>query len=405
MRERRNSKIFYTARGAVVFLWFFIIYKLTSVITSLSAETMTSKDVSIFSGLPEYVVFITISVSAVFIFNSVALMFSTFDIDEIQNFLEDGIESISFKTEIKRIFTTPHILAELITSVSLVGLCALIGGFAEIGSIFFDGAHRGGWFPFVIITPTCFLLFLSAKYESRRYWAYLNKIGELERVTLPVKFYKRFALVFFLYPLLFPYSPLIVFFAFSFVSLLISLFNAVTVIGLIVIAASVIFFAFIVPAIRRSGRKRRLVNSINETAGREGYTISWQSSEENQQKNILKFDLFFNGKEFNCLIIATKRKAVPLIFTSATNAYFEHRIGTREHHISINRHIDFFLHGNGTKIIILNPSPKHVFVTDGIKMQRLSYSDKIWHQTIHDNVSFIGAMDRKCLDKYSAENE
>ena len=402
-RDRRNSKAFYTARGTIVFIWFFIIYKLTSFITSLSAERVNSRDASIFAGLPEYVVYITISVSAIFIFNSVSLMFSTFDIDEINSFIESDTDTVALKSEIRRIFTAPHILAELITTLTLISLTALLGGFYEIGSIFFDGAHRGGWFPFVIITPICLLLFISAKYEARRYWLYLNKTGELERVTKPSRFYKRFALVFFLYPLVFPYSPLLAFFAISFVAIIVSIFGALTVVGIIIVAVAFLLFGFIIPMLKRGRSKAKLTKSINETAKREGYEVKWH--EEDISKNIAKFDLFFNGKEFNCLIIGTKRKRVPLIFTSATNAYFEHRLGTREHHISINRPIDFFLHGKGTKIIILNPCPKHVFVTDGIKMQRLSYSDRIWNQILHDDLSFIGAMDRKCLDRYSSSNE
>lgn len=402
-RERKNSKAFYAARGALIFIWFFVIYKLTSLITWISAYSVSSKDVNLFSGVPEYVVFLTISLSAVFIFNSVALMFSTFDNDELENFLEREVESVSFKEELKLVFTTPHVLFELFTTVALIAITALIGGFAEIGSIFFESSHRGGWFPLVIITPICFILSLTSKYEAKRYWHHLNRICELERVTTPSKFYKRFALIFFLYPLAFPYSPLLAYFAYSLVSIILSIFGALTLIGFVIIFVAILLFLFIIPAIKQSGRRKKLISSVNEIAKERGYSVEWKFDNEN--KKIYKFDLMLGDKTFNCLVISTKRKGVPLIFTSATNAYFEHRIGTREHHISINRQIDFFLHGEGTKIIIINPSPKHVFVTDGIKMQRLSSSDRIWRHTVHDDVSFLGSMDRKCLDRYSTSND
>jgi len=387
----------------MTFLWFFIIFKLTSVITSIHAYAMTSKDVSLFTGLPEYVVFLTASIAAIFIFNSVSLMFSTFDKDELEGFLEREVEEVSLKEEIKLVFTTPHILTELITTVTLIALTAFIGGFAEIGSIFFDGTHNGGWFPLVIITPICFILFLNSKYEARRYWFYLNRIGDLERVTLPKKFYKRFLLIFFLYPIMFPYSPLLVFFAYSLATIIISIFGALTLIGFGIITAALLLFMLVIPKLKVSSRKKHFIRSVNDIAKREGYKVVWQLEGDN--KRIFKFTLTYSDKEFDCLVIGTKRKGVPLIFTSDTNAYFEHRLGTREHHISINRHIDFFLHGNGTKIIIVNPSPKHVFVTDGIRTQRLSSSDRIWNHTVHDDVSFLGAMDRKCLDKYSVSSE
>ena len=402
-RQRKNSKLFYTARGALVFMWFFIIFKLTSLCIQFHAYSVTSEDVSIFSGLPEYVTYLTASVSAIFIFNSVALMFSTFDNDEIENFLERELEAVSFGNETRLLFTTPHVFAEIITTLSLVSVTAIIGGFSEIGNIFFDGAHRGGWFPLVIITPICFLLTLSSKYEARRYWLYLNKIGDLERVTLPIKFYKRFAIIFFLYPLMLPFSPLLAFFAISLFYIVLSIFGALTLIGFFVLVGAVLLFGFLLPAVKSSGRKRKFIHSVNEIAKSGGYLVKWHSDGEN--KRIFKFDLIFGEKEFNCLVIATKRRGVPFIFTSATNAYFEHRLGTREHHISINRQIDFFLHGNGSKIIVINPSPKYVFVTDGLRMRKLSSSDRIWNHTVHDNVSFLGAMDRKCLDKYSANTD
>lgn len=401
--ERKNSVGFYAARGAIAFMWFFVIFKLTSVSTSLHAYAINSRDVSIFTGLPEYVVFLTASVAAIFIFNSVSLMFSTFDKEEAENFVERRVDEISLKTELKLVFTTPHLLAELVTTLTLVALTALIGGFAEIGSIFFDATHRGGWFPLVIITPICFVLFLNGKYEARRYWFYLNRIGELERVASPASFYKRFLLVLFLYPIFFPYSPLLVFIAFSVGSITVSIFGALTLIGFIIAAVAALLFIFFIPEIKCKRRRKKLIGAVNGIAEINGYGVDWLNDCDN--KKILKFNLTLGEKEFNCLAISAKRRRVPLIFTSQTNAYFEHRLGTLEHHISINRQIDFFLHGSGSKIIIVNPSPKHVFVTDGIKMKRLSSADVIWGCIVHDNVSFLGAMDRKCLDRYTVSGE
>lgn len=407
-RARKSSVAFYAFRGVIVFIWFFLISKLTTMLALFQAYAVTSKDGGIFAGLSDgaltYVVFITASAAAVFIFNSVCLMFYTFDRDELENFLESGIDSVSFISELKAIFKTPHLLAELIATITAVVITALVGGFFEIGSIFFESGHRSGWFPLVIMTPICLFIFVNAKYEAKRYWIYLNRIGELERVTAPSRFYKRFLLIFFLYPLLFPYSPLLGFIAYSAITIIVSLFGALTVVGFIVLVTAVLLYTLIIPALKRSSRTKKLVKSINDISEREGYEIEWINA-SSETKNGCKFNLRYEGKEFNCLIIGSRRRGVPLIFTSATNAYFEYRLGTKEHHISMHRHIDFFLHGEGTKILIINPSPKHVFVTDGVKMQRLSSADRIWNHTVHDDVSFLGAMDRKCLDKYSTSNE
>ena len=402
-KSRKSSVTFYAFRGLIVFVWFFLISKLTTMLALFQAYAVTSKDGGIFAGLSDnalsYVVFITASLASVFIFNSVCLLFYTFDRDELENFLESDADLVSFKSEIKSVFKTPHVLAELITTLSAVTLTALVGGFFEVGSIFFESGHRAGWFPLVIVTPIFLFIILNAKYEAKRYWHYLNRIGDLERVTAPSRFYKRFLLVFFLYPLMFPYSPLLAFIAYSAFTITVTLFGSLTVVGLIALTVLVILHFFVAPALKRSSRRKHITKAIGEIAEREGYTVKWTS--DNDDKNGCKFDLTLDGKEFNCLIISSRRRRIPLIFTSPTNAYFEYRLGTREHHISMHRQIDFFLHGKGTKIIIINPSPKHVFVTDGIKMKRLSAADRIWNLTVHDDVSFLGAMERKCLDRYT----
>ena len=403
-QSRRSSVTFYAFRGLIVFVWFFLIFKLTSLLAMLLAYAVTSKDGSIYVGLPDYVVFITASVSSVFIFNSVCLMFYTFDRDELDNFLESENDRISFVSELKSAFNTPHVLAEIITTLTAVALSALIGGFSEIGRIFFESSHRGGWFPVVIVVPLFLFIIINAKYEAKRYWHYLDRIGDLERVTAPLRFYKRFAFIFFLYPLVFPYSPILGFFAYSAFAIVVSIFGALTVVGAIALAVILILYFFVIPATKRSSRSKHIVKSINEIAKREGYDVKW-INDDGDKKVGCKFDLSLDGKKFNCLVISSRRKRVPLIFTSPTNAYFEYRFGTREHHISIQKQVDFFLHGEGTKILIINPSPKHVFVTDGIKMKRLSSADRIWNHTVHDDVSFLGAMDRKCLDRYSSSTE
>ena len=256
------------------------------------AYAVTSKDGGIFAGLSDdaltYVVFITASVAAVFIFNSVCLMFYTFDRDELENFLESGNDSISFISELKAIFKTPHILAELIATISAVVITALVGGFFEIGSIFFESGHRSGWFPLVIMTPICLFIFVNAKYEAKRYWIYLNRIGELERVTAPSRFYKRFLLIFFLYPLLFPYSPLLGFIAYSALTIIVSLFGALTVVGSIVLVTAILLYAFVIPAVKRSSRTKKLIRAIKNIAEREGYGIEWLS-DSSEKKNGCNF--------------------------------------------------------------------------------------------------------------------
>ena len=405
--KARNSKGFYCVRGFLIFVCFFVISKLTTLSTTLFSLPYGGESSPIYGTLPNPVVYIICSVAAIFIFNSVSLAFATFDKNEIKNFLEREEPQIHLTKEITSILKTPHLLLEIAISLIFTSVTALLGGFYEIGGIFFESAHRGGWFPTVILLPICFTCSILAKYEARRYWMKLNRENNLEKVTRPYAFILRMVIILFMYPLLFPLAPIMAAAVYSAFAILFTLFRALTIVGLIIVIILIPIVFILIPYLRFVKRRKRFFKKVSKIAANEGYTLS---NVKNAYKYFDKsgktcsFDLTLQDKTYNCLVISTARRRIPLIIDSPTSAFFEHKLGTDGHNFSMNRNIDLFLHGDGVKILIILPSPKHVFVTDGKHRKRLSQSEKIWDYTVHDDVSFLGSMGRKSLDKSIGKN-
>ncbi len=400
--KAKNSKSFYCIRGFLIFVSFFVISKLTTLSTTLFSLPYGGETSPIYGTLPNPVVYIICSVAAIFIFNSVSLAFATFDRNEMKNFLEREETQIHLTKEIANILKTPHLIIEIAVSLVFTAITALIGGFYEIGGIFFDSTHRGGWFPTVILLPICFAISIFAKYEARRYWIKLNRENNLEKVTRPYALVLRMIIILFMYPLLFPLAPIMAAAVYSAFAILFTLFKTLTIVGIIIVLILIPIIFVLIPYLKFISRRRRFFKKMKRIANTEGYTVSNLKDAYAYFKKsgrTCSFDLALGDATYNCIVISTSRRGVPLVFESPTNAHFEHRLGTDGHNLSMKRNVDLFPRGDGKKILIVLPSPKHVFVTDGIKRKRLSQSEKLWEYTIHDDASFLGTMSRKSLDK------
>lgn len=397
-----NSKSFYILRGFAIFALFFIISKLTTLSTMIISLPTNGEKSPIYGSLPNSAVYLVCSVATILIFNSVSLAFATFDKNEIKTFLERENAAIHFLNEISRILKAPNLLIETGTTIILTALTALVGGFYEIGGIFFESAHRSGWFPTVILVPICLVFSIMSKYEARRYWAKLNRENNIEKVTRPAPFVMRLVIIFFMYPAVFPLAPLMAGAIYSIFAIMFTLFKTLTIVGIIIVLILIPIIFVLIPYLKFISRRRRFFKKMKRIANTEGYTVSNLKDAYAYFKKsgrTCSFDLALGDATYNCIVISTSRRGVPLVFESPTNAHFEHRLGTDGHNLSMKRNVDLFPRGDGKKILIVLPSPKHVFVTDGIKRKRLSQSEKLWEYTIHDDVSFLGTMSRKSLDK------
>ena len=397
-----NSKSYYCARGFLIFLFAFAVSKLTSFITMVQALPSNGDPSPIYGALPDFVVYIVSTLATLFIFNSVSLSFATFDRNELENFLSRDDNEIGFIDELADVLKTPHLICEIATSLLCAALTAMLGGFYEIGGIFFESAHRAGWFPTVIIVPFFFISAVTSKYEARRYWLKLNRENNLEKVTKSYRYALRMIVILFIYPAFFPLSPILAGAVYSIFAIIFTLFGALTMVGIIAVIALIPIIFVLLPYLKFLKKRKKFFKRMGRIAKSEGYEIK---NLKNPYKFFMKsgkvasFDLILEETTYNCTVISTARRGVPLIFDSPTSAYFEYKLGTDEHHFSVNRNIDFFPLGDGIKILVILPSPKHVFVTDGIKRKRLSQADRIWDYTVHDEVSFLGSMDRKSLHR------
>ena len=111
------------------------------------------------------------------------------------------------------------------------------------------------------------------------------------------------------------------------------------------------------------------------------------------------FRIKTDDREFECTLISTVDRLVPLVFTSPTDAQFTRRLGTKRRHIDINHPISFFPAGEGEQILIINPSVKFVFVTDGVEMREIEMAQRLWNFTLYRDFEFIGALERGHIGK------
>ena len=94
-----------------------------------------------------------------------------------------------------------------------------------------------------------------------------------------------------------------------------------------------------------------------------------------------------------------------LYFTSSTDAYFRHRIGTENHHFTIKHTVEYGILTEGKKCIIISPMPKHIYVEEGGAVRELFVGDRVWDYTVYNMSGFINAIDRDCLDKYNVSRD
>ena len=397
MRENMDARLNGALRGAAEFVFFITV----SSITSFTVKGLTALGHSLLAELPNFIIYILCAISSLLIFNSTLLAFSTADKVSIEKFIEDG-KDVSFAGSIKRTLGDARSISEVITLHLLIAISACLGAFPEIGGIFFDSGYRSGIFPTAVLTPICFAITLLAKYEAARHHQKLYRENNLEKVESPLWFAARLITVAILYPLAMPLSPLLGYAIFSLGAVVVRITVVLSILGAIAGFIALILLLYGIVVLRGIAKRRKFFKKLRRIANDGGYSLcdikdpyrSFITSSSH-----CTFTLEYENRTYSCLMISTLRKTVPLVFTSPTDAYYLHRIGTKDHGISLSHKIDFYHPEGDEKIIIVNPTPKRVLVAEGRSERRVFCSDKIWGITVHDADSFLGAADRHCLTR------
>ncbi len=398
--KEKYPHLFTALRGGCIALAFIILSALTTFI--IKAATVSAG--SYFREWENYLIYIFCTASSVLIFNSFALTFAYSDKAQFDLFLKRENKEVSFFSEMKYIFSSALLRTEILTSLIIISLAAALGAFPQIGGMFPEPytMSAGGWFPVVTLVPVCLILSILSKYEAARFYYKLYIEGDREKLSTPVFFIIRLSLVIFLYPIALPLAPALIYAIVSLFAIFAEISAILSVIGTIFAIMLLIFIIWGIKVLRGISKRKKFLKRIAATAKEKGYILSDLKNPYRSfatSKNQCSFSLELDGKCFDCIVISTLWKLVPLVFTSPTNAHFLHKFGTKDHGFEIKHTIDFYHTDIGEKIIIVDPSPKKVFVSENNKTKRLYSADRIWKTAFHDSDSFIGCMDRKCLDR------
>ena len=361
-------------------------------------------NISILKEYDNYIVNIVLFVASLILYNSIIGVLGTFDVPSAFEYLERKDSGMG---KLRALYCAPSFITEYISATLVLSISAVLGAFGEIGGMFYfeEGLspYRAGFLPFGATLLIFTMLYALRRYEAMRYWCYLEKVGRLEEISSKTKIISRLLFIFFLYPTVLPFFPLLLLGPVSLFSVFVMVAEEVTVFGLIGIIAGIIFVIWglklLICLKKRKSFIKRLITTSNEC----GYELS---NLKNPYLSLVNraykcsFDLRFKNVKFNCLIIGGKNKRVPVCFSSATEGCFRYRLGTKMHHITLSLKFDYSLSGDGIKLLILDPTPNRAMICEIEKEKILFNADKLWDFVVYEADAFIGAEERYCLGKY-----
>lgn len=391
----------YIAKGIAIGV-FALIIKLISSFACMAVYAQKG----IVGDLPDFAADIAIFAASFFIYNSIFSLFLSFDKSACEEYLIAEESDISSK----KLFFSKSFLSEIIPIVLIISVASACGASWEIFGMFHvaegKSPHASGFLPFLVSLALTTLFLLYERYEAIRYWKVLKKQSNLDELTGKGKIIIRLVLIF-TYPLTVPYLPLLAYLLFTSVSIITILFAA----PLLLLGCVLIIAAFFAAKLLFSMKNRRdFFKSLTTLIRQNSFEISEITNPYSSlfsRKKKCYFSIKTKQGSFDCLVIGNIRRAVPICFTSDTEGYYRHRIGTQRHNITMQRHFDYSIPGESRKIMIINPTPKYAYICDPEckKEKRLYNSDKLWNFVVYEAEAFLGAIDRGSLGKFSSVAE
>lgn len=424
----------YVIRGFVTFIPFIFIKGFLALYTVL-ITTSESSDYML-GEIPNWVAFILVAAGCPLIFNSIVNFLTLYDRRLMKSFLAKKKPKITFREEMSEVIRSKEYLTSTATTLALSLIAALFGGFGEFSRMLsatgMPSALRAAM-PFIavlIIIPT---VSAHAHYEVRRRWHYLDHTDRLDSLYSIVRIIAKAAIIFFGYIFIFPMSPAVIVAYLSIFGIFGVFFDFYFALIIISVIAAIVALVLLFNMTRALRARKKLLKKLAQYAKSSGYELS---AVNRPYASLFKpmrecsFTLKKDGKTYSCRLIGAWWHKAPLYFISDKHAYYRHRLGTNAHHIDMLGEFCYDFDGEGQKILILNPVPKKAYATrggayvehswydDNLKMgalfgrgkagaSRLANSDvkslepgdKIWSYTIYNTTSFIGAVDRQCLDR------
>lgn len=397
--QKKNRRWLYPLRAVAVLACFMLLRTLTGIrIYSLGLDDPSGMD------LPTQVPHIFLLITNIFILNSISHLFCTYDHALAEKFRSgSSSRSLRFLKELKKILTSYEYIAETVVLIIGVTLFSLGGILTEGFACFYGSAEAPDLhkrlLPLIFFIPIVFFVNLFSHYEARRYWRHLLNLGNFKKLgdKLPLIF--RSLAILILYPLVFPYAPMVVYMFVTVFAVLAMVAKVLTILGFVLFIALLFLLGIGISRLKFGSRKREFISSLSAIAEGEGRSIAILSKEEARERG---YDLSYtDGEERYDVRIMYARRGVPLFFTKKDDAYFRHRIGTRNHHFTIERHFNYSFESEAKKALILIKFPKTVYVSSDGGSRRMAGGDKIWDTVVYDAVTFLGSADRGCLDRFN----
>ncbi len=387
-------------RGAVLFIAFTLISRITCGVIILAGANAGEE--SFYVDIPAPALYAMAAIGTLLIFSSLSNLSSVFNTAERERFFEKERKVFKPSSELLEILKSESFITEGAVCLLLTLISAALGFYPEFAGIFFpDGSHKSGYFTPLVLIPLLFLILLFTKYEARRYWLVLYQRRALDDLSV-AKFTLTLLAIIFLYPTVFPLAPILGFMAVTAFNIFLAFSKALTAVGTLLVIALIVFAVIAALYIAAMLKRRRFLNKLRAICAMQGYGLSRISR---PYKSFFKsecresFRLKAGEREFECTLISTVDRLVPLVFTSPTDAQFTRRLGTKRKHIDIVHPITFFPGGDGEQILIVNPSVKFILVTDGVEMRDVEGAQRLWNFVLYQDFEFLGALERGHVGK------
>ena len=364
---------------------------------------------SAFGELENYAIYIVCFICSFFVYNSVIGISMTYDLFSRDEVMENTYDSKGELPSFKGIFGYKSFLIETATITAVLTVMALVGASPEIFGMLYTGEghspYEAGIFPALVTMLIILLLCFFARFEAVRYWKQLYRTANLDAVESKTNLILRVVFIVVLYPIVLPFMPLLAYVFVTVAGAIAAVAVAMTIPVFIITLLLVIYGLWWLRVLFAIRKRNKFISRMKDSAAKMRFTVTEIKNPRLSfisKKRKCTFSLIRDNEIYDCLIIGNPRYRVPVCFTSETKGHYRHRIGTPKHNITLESKFDYSLEGSNKKILIISPTPKHAFVTEGDKEKRLFTADKLWDFVLYESDGFVGALDRDCLGRYDS---
>ena len=429
VKKQNNTIPFYMLR-ALAISSVFIIIKLLMTLFALAFYSSTVGEISEF---PTWAIFLTVAIGDGFVLSSLFNFFTTYDKRVMKGYISHtyGLDKEpSLKTNAQYILKSREFKIETLTTLALLFFAQCFNGMFEFGQIFRDtGAPQLliRIIPFFFIPPLVFLASFLSRSEVFRYWYYLERTAELKKLESVPRMMIKAILIFVLYIFVFPVSPMALGIPATLIAILWMLIDVFTIVGFVALLIIIPSLTTGIMILRALSIRKKLFKKLAAAAKYSGTTVS---DIENPYKSLFnpkvqcRFTLNDGKKTYACRVIGTFWQRAPFFITTERHAYYRHRLGTKEHNVTVYSNVEYGFEGDGKKLLILNPVPRRIYaandkysepapIDEGMlsgvlrrtsnrkkeAARKIEPGDKVFEYTVYNSTSFVGAVDRGCLDR------